>query len=227
MKRLLAAVALSTFLPLCAGAADAPAAAFEKANAAFAAGRYDDAAAAYRALADTTPRVDVYFNLGTAEANAGRLGPAVWAFEQALVLDPADDDARHNLESVRLSAASRSSNCSSGASLPDTRSFTSAAITPSASAPGMPPRVAMAFCFSPIVPVERRAFSGATALPFPDFARMLVAAMRSGSALSVAATSSAAELLMPAPIGSVLWMAALNPLICTPRFFNCNSTPFM
>ncbi len=124
MKRLLATLTLATTLPLCARAlaADAPqtaapadaAAAFEQANAAFAAGRYDAAAAAYRALADRLPRVDLYFNLGTAEANAGRLGPAVWAFEQALVLDPADDDARHNLESVRQSALHRGLSATGG-----------------------------------------------------------------------------------------------------------------
>jgi hypothetical protein len=118
MKRLLATLVLAAAVPVCGGAhaAETPTAeAFEQANAAFAAGRYDEAAAAYRALAERTPQAaDVYFNLGNAEAHAGRLGPAVWAFEQALVLDPADDDALHNLESVRQSALHRGLSASGG-----------------------------------------------------------------------------------------------------------------
>ena len=81
--------------------------AFEAANRTYAAGQYGAAAAQYRALAESRPQADLYFNLGTSEARDGRLGQAVWAFEQALVLAPADDDARDNLELVRQAALRR------------------------------------------------------------------------------------------------------------------------
>jgi tetratricopeptide (TPR) repeat protein len=50
---------------------------------------------------------DLYFNLGDAYFRKGALGPAIWAFERALTLDPGDDDARFNLDQVRKLAAKR------------------------------------------------------------------------------------------------------------------------
>lgn len=44
---------------------------------------------------------DVLYNLGTAELRQGRLGMAVLYLERALRLDPADADARANLEAAR------------------------------------------------------------------------------------------------------------------------------
>ncbi len=44
---------------------------------------------------------DLYFNLGDAYFRKGMLGPAIWAFERAVTLDPGDDDARFNLDQVR------------------------------------------------------------------------------------------------------------------------------
>ena len=41
---------------------------------------------------------DAFSVLGSAQFRRNALGPAIWAFERALVLDPADDDARYNLE---------------------------------------------------------------------------------------------------------------------------------
>ncbi|MSP72591.1 MAG: hypothetical protein EXR76_10505 [Myxococcales bacterium] len=74
------------------------------ADEAFSAGNFKEAASAYRALCLTAPNADLFFNLGTAEAHAGRLGPAVWAFEQALIREPEHDDAAVNLEAVRTLA---------------------------------------------------------------------------------------------------------------------------
>ncbi|MEZ4472354.1 MAG: tetratricopeptide repeat protein [bacterium] len=50
---------------------------------------------------------DLWYNLGCAEARAGRLGHAIQAFEQALVLRPGDDDAGENLDKVRALALER------------------------------------------------------------------------------------------------------------------------
>lgn len=71
-------------------------------NEAFYAGDFAAAAVAYRAaLEGGADGADVYYNLGTTEAEAGRYGPAIWAFEQALLIRPGDDDVAHNLAQVR------------------------------------------------------------------------------------------------------------------------------
>lgn len=69
---------------------------------AFRRGEFDAAAAGWRAALRETPKnPDRWYALGTAEARAGRLGPAVHAFEQALLLRPGDADTVHNLAAVR------------------------------------------------------------------------------------------------------------------------------
>jgi hypothetical protein len=50
---------------------------------------------------------DLAFNLGDAYFRKGALGPAIWAFERAVALDPGDDDARYNLAQARKLAARR------------------------------------------------------------------------------------------------------------------------
>lgn len=75
-----------------------PTGVFSQANAAYVAGRYDEAAAQYRQLAENGyASPDVLFNLGTAELRAGRRGHAILAFERALRVDPQDEDAAFNL----------------------------------------------------------------------------------------------------------------------------------
>ena len=65
-------------------------------------GDFSAAADAYRRAVNTSGNIpDLWFNLGTAEASAGRYGHAVHAFEQALSLKPGDAGATHNLEIVR------------------------------------------------------------------------------------------------------------------------------
>jgi tetratricopeptide (TPR) repeat protein len=77
-------------------------------NDAFWKGDFDAAAQAYRAATTAHPAsADLWFNLGTAEANAGRLGPALHALEQAHLLNPADEDATFNLNAVRQQAISQ------------------------------------------------------------------------------------------------------------------------
>ncbi len=78
------------------------------ANDLFWKGNHLEAAQAYRTLAESNPTsADLWYNLGTAEARAGRLGHAVHALEQALLLRPGDDDAAHNLTQVRTLATER------------------------------------------------------------------------------------------------------------------------
>ncbi len=99
-------LALTLLLPALAGAEP-----LDRARAgdeAFYKGDYAAAAKAYReALAGGADDADLYYNLGTAEAQAGRVGPAIWAFEQALRLRPGHADAAHNLEQIRQVAVQK------------------------------------------------------------------------------------------------------------------------
>jgi tetratricopeptide (TPR) repeat protein len=76
--------------------------AWRRGNEAYLRGDYAAAIAAYEEL-DQRGMVsaDLLFNLGDAQFRKGALGPAIWAFERALVLDPGDEDARYNLEQAR------------------------------------------------------------------------------------------------------------------------------
>ncbi|MEE2789787.1 MAG: tetratricopeptide repeat protein [Myxococcota bacterium] len=74
----------------------------ETAQKAYWAGNFKESANQYRALATSHPHhADLWYNLGTAEAQAGRLGYAVYALEQALILNPDDEAASKNLERIR------------------------------------------------------------------------------------------------------------------------------
>jgi tetratricopeptide (TPR) repeat protein len=93
------AIAGAAWTPL---RATTPAELFERGNGAYEQGRFEDAAAAYETILGygiRDPRV--HYNLANAHARLGRLGPAILHYERALRLDPADAEARDNLEYVR------------------------------------------------------------------------------------------------------------------------------
>ena len=76
--------------------------AWKRGNDAFLRGDYADAAAAYEQLdRQHVESADLYYNLGVTYFRMGRLGPAIWAFERALVAAPDDEDARFNLNQAR------------------------------------------------------------------------------------------------------------------------------
>jgi tetratricopeptide (TPR) repeat protein len=87
-----------------AGPVSRPVDAFQAANEAYGRGDHATAIAGYEAVLAVAPHPDAYFNLGTALADAGELGRAVWALEEARALAPSDDDVAHNLEAVRQRA---------------------------------------------------------------------------------------------------------------------------
>ena len=70
---------------------------FEEANAAYADGRYADAAAQYQAMIDETPDAVLYYNLGNAQFKQGELAQAILNYERALRLRPNYPDAKYNL----------------------------------------------------------------------------------------------------------------------------------
>lgn len=79
-----------------------PEAHFDRGYAAYEAGRFDEAAAAFSEAIDAgarDPRVE--YNLGNAEYRRGRIGPAILHWERALRLDPSDADAAANLALAR------------------------------------------------------------------------------------------------------------------------------
>lgn len=68
---------------------------------AFNAGDYTQAAGAFAQAATLKPASGTLQNLGNAEWQAGRTGPAILAWEQALWLDPFNRSARSNLRFAR------------------------------------------------------------------------------------------------------------------------------
>jgi hypothetical protein len=80
----------------------------DTAKSAFWKGDFSVAADGYRRAVNAQGRVpDLWFNLGTSEAYAGRYGYSIHAFEQTLALNPDDTGARHNLETVRAAIIDR------------------------------------------------------------------------------------------------------------------------
>lgn len=73
-----------------------------RANGAFQGGRYDEAAANFRQLAEAGyDTADVHFNYGTSALRAGHRGEAILALRRALRIDPEDQDAAFNLDAAR------------------------------------------------------------------------------------------------------------------------------
>lgn len=70
---------------------------FDQANAAYADGRYEEAAALYQAMIDEQPNAQLYYNLGNAHFKQGELAQAILAYERSLRLDPRNKDAQYNL----------------------------------------------------------------------------------------------------------------------------------
>ena len=71
--------------------------AFDAANAAYADGRYEEAAAMYQTLLDEQPDATLYYNLGNARFKQGELAQAILNYERALRLKPNYKDAQYNL----------------------------------------------------------------------------------------------------------------------------------
>ena len=71
---------------------------FDLANAAYADGRYEEAAAGYQALLEEEPSATLYYNLGNACFKQGELSQAILNYERALRLNPNHKDAQHNLK---------------------------------------------------------------------------------------------------------------------------------
>ena len=71
---------------------------FDIANAAYAEGRYEEAATGYELLLAEAPNATLYYNLGNARFKQGELAQAILSYERALRLDPNYKDAQYNLK---------------------------------------------------------------------------------------------------------------------------------
>ena len=71
---------------------------FDAANAAYADGRYEEAAAGYEALLAESENATLYYNLGNAYFKQGELAQAILNYERALRLQPNHKDAKYNLK---------------------------------------------------------------------------------------------------------------------------------
>lgn len=90
------------------GSSPAWAGSFGDANKAYSTGNFDLAVRGYEEqLAQGTVHEDLYYNLGNAYFRLGRLGPAIYNYERALLLAPGMPDAAYNLEVARAAVAEK------------------------------------------------------------------------------------------------------------------------
>lgn len=82
----------------------APEDAFRQGSERYAAGGFEQAAVFFREAAAVNPAAGVFHNLGNAEWQCGRPGPAVAAWERAQWLDPFSRNTRANLRFARKAA---------------------------------------------------------------------------------------------------------------------------
>jgi len=78
-----------------------PALEYNRGNALYRLGRYDEAREAYRRASEAAApslKEQDFYNMGNALAQLGDTKAAINAYRKALVLDPRDEEARHNLE---------------------------------------------------------------------------------------------------------------------------------
>ena len=103
ITRVILAMAILTTAGVCFAQPDREA--FNRGGALFAKGDYAAAIEEYASLTLANPALE--YNRGLAYLKLGRLGKAVVHFERALRLDPADEDARYNLELIRAAQKDR------------------------------------------------------------------------------------------------------------------------
>jgi tetratricopeptide (TPR) repeat protein len=103
--------ALHVFLAIacsCAAFAQTAPDEFERGNAFYRNGNYDQAAASYESiLKQGLASSSLYFNIGNCYYRMGKLAPAIVAYERALRLQPNDPDTKHNLELLNLKTPDR------------------------------------------------------------------------------------------------------------------------
>jgi tetratricopeptide (TPR) repeat protein len=81
---------------------------FERGNAFYRDGNYDQAAVSYESIVKQgLASSSLYFNIGNCYYRMGKIAPAIVAYERALRLQPNDADIKHNLDLVNLKTLDR------------------------------------------------------------------------------------------------------------------------
>jgi len=71
---------------------------FEKGNALYQKGKYEEAIAAYETILDSKKEsAELYFNLANCYYKLNKVAPAIYNYEKALVLNPSDSEIQNNL----------------------------------------------------------------------------------------------------------------------------------
>jgi len=99
---------VSVCLGISAAMAQSPGELFARGNEDYRAGKYDAAASQYQdIIKQGLASAEVYFNLGNAFYRAGKIAPAILAYERAQRLKPGDPDIAHNLQLVDFKTIDR------------------------------------------------------------------------------------------------------------------------
>jgi len=105
--RLILFVGIIAFLN-CAVSAQTPDDAFNRGNALYRAGKYQEAAKEYESIIKQgTLSAELYFNLGNAYYRDKQLARAIISYERAALLHPNDPDIEHNLKLAYLKTVDR------------------------------------------------------------------------------------------------------------------------
>jgi hypothetical protein len=81
---------------------------FERGNAFYRDGKYDQAAVSYESILEQgLASSSLYFDIGNCYYRLGKIAPTILAYERALRLQPNDADIKHNLALVNLKTLDR------------------------------------------------------------------------------------------------------------------------
>lgn len=81
---------------------------FDKANTLYKNGAYEEAAKLYETISDSkSVSSELYYNLGNCYYKLNKVGPSIYNYEKALVLDPLNEDAKNNLVFAKRLALDR------------------------------------------------------------------------------------------------------------------------
>jgi len=108
MTRRLIGLAVTVLAFVSVGFAQTAVDEFERGNALYREGDFEQAAAVYESiLKQGITSASIYYNLGNSYYRLGKVAPAILSFERALRLQPNDPDIKHNLSLVNLKTVDR------------------------------------------------------------------------------------------------------------------------
>jgi tetratricopeptide (TPR) repeat protein len=99
---------LFTFLFGSLVAQSSPEEAFNKGNAFYKEGKFQEALEAYKTIEKMDlESAELYYNMGNCYFNTNQLGLAIWSYEKALLINPGLEDAKYNLNNAQKSVVDK------------------------------------------------------------------------------------------------------------------------